>query len=277
MTSTSVELARRMEATDAYNNSEFARTYTRLVGIEGEPALEIAGGWASFAGVDSPMTQAFGVGMTELVTEQDMERLEEFYSSRGAATNIEICPYSDPSLLELVAKRGYRPVEFSNVFVSPVESAGQGAQARDSQLAVRVAGLAEEPVWSRAVATAFLANAEVKPFWLDVFKTFFHMPGMLCFIAELEGVPVGGGLMLLREGVAALATTSIQPEFRNRGAQTALLEARLAVARQRGCDLAMVTTMPGTVSQRNVERQGFRIAYTRCKFIRESESRVNHD
>ncbi|MCX6621649.1 MAG: hypothetical protein NTY38_11355 [Acidobacteria bacterium] len=33
-----------------------------------------------------------------------------------------------------------------------------------------------------------------------------------------------------------------------------------------GCDLAMMCAEPGSVSQRNAERQGFRIAYTRIKW-----------
>ena len=34
-----------------------------------------------------------------------------------------------------------------------------------------------------------------------------------------------------------------------------------------GCDLAMMGAEPGSSSQRNAERQGFRIAYTRTKWI----------
>jgi hypothetical protein len=33
-----------------------------------------------------------------------------------------------------------------------------------------------------------------------------------------------------------------------------------------GCDLAMMVAQPGSASQRNAERKGFRIAYTRTKW-----------
>ena len=72
----------------------------------------------------------------------------------------------------------------------------------------------------------------------------------------------------MREGVASLGGASTLPAFRNRGAQTALLQARLAFAVESGCEVAMVTTLPGTTSQRNVERQGFRVVYTRAKLQR---------
>jgi hypothetical protein len=56
------------------------------------------------------------------------------------------------------------------------------------------------------------------------------------------------------------------PDGRHRGAQLALLAARLNVASGLGCDLAMMAALPGSGSQRNAERNGFRIAYTRTKW-----------
>jgi hypothetical protein len=58
-------------------------------------------------------------------------------------------------------------------------------------------------------------------------------------------------------------------EFRNRGAQKALILERLARAARAGCDQAMVATALGTVSQRNVERHGFSLVYERSKLIRQ--------
>mgnify|MGYP003330870158 CR=1 FL=1 len=58
------------------------------------------------------------------------------------------------------------------------------------------------------------------------------------------------------------------PRARGRGAQNALLAVRLAYARERGCDIAVVGTACGSASPRNAERNGFRIAYTRTKWTR---------
>ena len=93
--------------------------------------------------------------------------------------------------------------------------------------------------------------------------------GAFFFLAEVDGVPAGGGMMSIHQGVASLGGTGTLREFRNRGVQRALLLARLAVAVENGCDLAMVATQPGSGSQRNVERQGFRVVYTRTKFLKE--------
>jgi GNAT superfamily N-acetyltransferase len=66
--------------------------------------------------------------------------------------------------------------------------------------------------------------------------------------------------------VALLAGASTIPAARRQGAQLALLEARLRHAADEGCDLAMIGAQPGSASQRNAERHGFRIAYTRIKW-----------
>jgi hypothetical protein len=68
------------------------------------------------------------------------------------------------------------------------------------------------------------------------------------------------------EGVALMAGAGTIPEARKLGAQLALLESRLRWGAEQGCDIAMMCAAPGSASQRNAERHGFRIAYTRIKW-----------
>jgi hypothetical protein len=42
------------------------------------------------------------------------------------------------------------------------------------------------------------------------------------------------------------------------------------MARRAGCSLAVVTTQPGTQSQANAERQGFRLLYTRAVLVKDA-------
>jgi GNAT superfamily N-acetyltransferase len=86
------------------------------------------------------------------------------------------------------------------------------------------------------------------------------------FLASLEGEPIAAGGLSLDGGVALLAGASTVPAARRRGAQLALLAARIEFAAAQGCDLAMMCALPGSGSQRNAERHGFRIAYTRIKW-----------
>src|SRR5215813_568324 len=102
-------MARRMEGTDALAGVEYARAWAKAHSHDGPFSLAVAGGHAGFSGVDSPVTQAFGLGLNGPVTEADFDSLEEFYRSQGAPVNIETCPLADSSLLSLLNARGYRP------------------------------------------------------------------------------------------------------------------------------------------------------------------------
>ncbi len=84
-----------------------------------------------------------------------------------------------------------------------------------------------------------------------------------CWLAWHDGEPVGAATLAICDGVASLFGASTRVPHRNRGVQHALIAARLAAAVDAGCDLAVVHTEPGSDSQRNVERLGFRLAYTK--------------
>jgi phosphoserine phosphatase len=51
--------------------------------------------------------------------------------------------------------------------------------------------------------------------------------------------------------------------------QRALLDARLAWAREAGCDIAVITTAPGSQSQANAQKYGFALLYARAVLVRE--------
>ena len=96
----------------------------------------------------------------------------------------------------------------------------------------------------------------------------------LPFLAELKSDPIGTGALTIAGDVALLAGASTIPAARRQGVQLALLETRLRYAAQQGCTIAMMVTLPGSGSQRNAERHGFRIAYTRTKWQRDLRSEI---
>jgi GNAT superfamily N-acetyltransferase len=70
-------------------------------------------------------------------------------------------------------------------------------------------------------------------------------------------------------GLAQLCGAATLPAFRRRGIQAALLQRRIHDGAQAGCDLAVVTTQPGSKSQQNVSRQGFALLYARAILLKE--------
>ncbi|HMG56145.1 MAG TPA: GNAT family N-acetyltransferase, partial [Kofleriaceae bacterium] len=82
--------------------------------------------------------------------------------------------------------------------------------------------------------------------------------------ARIAGEVVGGASMRIDDGIAQLTGASTRAAHRRRGVQTALLRVRLAVAARAGCELAVVTTQPGSRSQQNAMRAGFALLYARA-------------
>jgi N-acetylglutamate synthase-like GNAT family acetyltransferase len=85
---------------------------------------------------------------------------------------------------------------------------------------------------------------------------------------------VGAGGLYDHGGVAELGGASTLAAFRRRGVQSALVARRLADAYALGCDSAMVVTAPGATSQRNLQRLGFVVAYTKTVLARANDISV---
>jgi len=257
-------LARRLELTDAHGSAAFARAHAGLFPEVGATSAPFAGGWATFAGADSPITQAFALGLEGPVEEDEVARMEAFFRQRGAPTNVELCPYADPSIVEIFRKRGYTLTEFSNVLARRL-TREDAELSFDDEVRVRHPESHEAQAWAETVARGFFPEGDLPPGIVDLFITSLNSATGTFFLAEIDGQIIGGGVLTIYERVASCGGASTLAAFRGRGAQTALLRARLRYAADKGCDLAMVTTMPGTTSQRNAERQGFRVVYTRSK------------
>lgn len=103
----------------------------------------------------------------------------------------------------------------------------------------------------------------------DMMEAALRMSCATSLLATCSGVDAGGGSLLIHDGVAMLAGAATLPAFRNRGVHTALFDERLKRAREAGCDLAVMGAKPGSGSQRNAERKGFRVAYTKVVMMRE--------
>jgi hypothetical protein len=70
------------------------------------------------------------------------------------------------------------------------------------------------------------------------------------------------------DGIAQLTGAGTVPAHRRHGVQTALLAARLVDAAAAGCDVAVVTTQPGSRWQQNVQRSGFDLLYVRAVLVK---------
>lgn len=266
-------MSRRLERMEAQSNLEFVEARALAFPESRARWLEIAGVHAMFDGAESPLTQTFGLGMTQAVTAEDLQRVEAFFAELGAPVFHEVSPLADPSALALLNARGYEPFEFTSVLFLPIAAFASTVVLASPGLRVRRIGPDEVEHWAATSARGWAESPEVGDFMLTFGRVSARKTSGFSFLAELSGSAIGAGGLAIHEGVALLAGASTVPEGRRRGAQNALLAARLRFAAEQGCDLAMMCASPGSASQRNAERQGFRIAYTRIKWRRRGADR----
>jgi len=226
--------------------------------------MESAGAQVVFNGVDSPVTQTFGLGLFEDLTDAALDTIERFFLDRGAHVDHKVSPLAGVAALRLLCARRYRPIEISSVMVRSVE---QPASESPANIKVRAAAAEEAQLWAEISAKGWAHDhPELEAFIKKVAAIAFEREHGPCFLAELDGQTGAAGALWIRDGIALFSGAATVPEMRRRGLQSALLQERMRYAFDRGCDLAMMVAEAGSESQRNAERKGFRVAYTRIKW-----------
>ena len=187
----------------------------------------------------------------------------------------EVAILGDPSVCALLTRRGYVLENFENVLGLRLPAAN--LPAIGAAIDVSVGTEEHHEAWLDVIVAGFASPDEQgvpshEEFSREVMdRTVGDMAtasGFARYLAYREGVLAGGASLRVCERVAQLCGAATMPAHRRRGVQTALLAARLADAAGRGCDIAVVTTQPGSKSQQNVQRQGFELLYTRAILVR---------
>jgi GNAT superfamily N-acetyltransferase len=266
---TDLALSQRLERAEAKASAAYVESRARGAPSLGAEWRDFGGAYAMFDGVGSPLSQTFGLGLFTAPTREQLESIESFFTTRGAEVFHEVSPLADPSILGVLAERGYHPIELTSVMHQRLTRSPDPAALRmPSAMTIRRVEPGGEDVWAETAARGWSETPESAAFIREFGPVSARAEGALCFVVEWDGYPIAAAVLAIHDGVALLAGASTDPAFRGRGAQAALLITRLDYAQSAGCDLAMMGAAPGSASQRNAERQGFRIAYTRIKWAR---------
>jgi len=261
-------LSQRLERAEGFACAQYAQTRRRQFPESDAEWIECGGAYAVFDGVNSPCTQTFCLGLFEQVSEATLDTVERFFFDHGAPVVHEVSPFAGVVAMKMLCLRGYCPVEMSSVLYRQAERLESSS---NGNVTVGVTERADSELWSEISARGWAADwANEHPELVEYLKEFGSLTTKreqtVCFLAEVDGKPGAAGVLTMHEGVALFGGSSTIPEFRRRGLQTALLEERMRYAFDYECDIAMMVAAPGSNSQRNAERKGFHIAYTRTKW-----------
>lgn len=262
---TGSELARRIEGIEADALRAFAENVRRLHPGAGAVWESLAGGVVAFTGDGSLMNEAKAFGMDNATGEAEIAWLESFFSVRGFPARCAITPYSAAGLLGKLVDRGFAPGEFESMLYQPINGDPIPAPERmDERITIRRATAADRAGWCDILVRCFFPGGhDLTPGMTDFADSSFDAEGLTPYLVLWDGQPAGAGTMSVFGRTALLAGSGTLPEFRGRGLHAAFIARRLADAAARGCDLAVYSAQPGSVSQANAEKLGFRLAYSR--------------
>jgi GNAT superfamily N-acetyltransferase len=213
----------------------------------------------------SPMVNRIvGLGVDEAATEAGLDAALRAIGS-DVTCYVTVAPEARPAeLTGWLLDRGLEPGWGWMTFRRGVEPVP--ARATSLQL-VRV-GATEAQDFGRIVATGYgLPDAVV------TWAAEAHHRGWDCWLALDGGVPAGAAGLFVEEGVGYLGFAATLAEHRGKGAQNALLAARIEHARELGCDVVVTETgerrddLPSN-SYRNILRAGFTEVAVHANWLR---------
>lgn len=221
------------------------------------------GEWAMFgplsvvyAGSGLPINVALGATDEASAAEQ-LPRIEDFFAAHAHPASLLAHSHAHPALLSALAARSYHLDYLLHTY------------ARDLSGEWPAPAFEVEEVtpgeWVELTPMVFGPDSR------EMMRLAASVPDVLRLGVKVGGQWAGFGAVTVMPdqdgGVALLFSAATVPQYRGQGIQTALLAARLHVARERGATLAAVDVTPGSVSERNVRRAGFGLIGARLNFV----------
>jgi hypothetical protein len=193
---------------------------------------------------------------------EELERMESFFRDRGSPCLIDLCALADASVIGHVQTKPYRVVELNNVLARRI-NADEEIPLSDGIEPVTPEHLGQA---GRLILEGF---SEGMPVPEDAVETMRALLEVSHVFWGGESAPLAAAAMGIRNGVALFYGDATLTAGRRSGWQAKLIRARLAAAQREGCDLAIVSVLPGSASHRNYERAGFQLIYRRVNVCRE--------
>lgn len=208
-----------------------------------------------------------GLGVAAPARLEVVDEAEARYRALGARRfMVPVAPGAEPAdLADRLAERGFYR---HNHWIRLVRDVAAPAAAR-SDLAVAELGAAHAEAFGRLEAEAFGHPPEVAA-WN---AALVGRDGWTFLGAFDGGTLAGVGGMFVRSEAAWFGYAATRADCRGRGAQSALIAARLERARAAGCRWCVVETAADTAekpnpSTHNLRRLGFRDAYERPNWVK---------
>jgi len=185
-------LAQRLEMAHAMRGVKYAAAQAWLQPQSGSVVEAMADGFAVYAGPNSPLNKASGIGFSQPVTDEILQLVEHFFERHDCVPYIELCPLADPGLQRLLMARGYRLAQFFNVLARLIPSKPLPI-ALPSRTRISQATSAHADIWIETTARGFDGLEQPSADTLAIMAPNFHSEIATCYLAWVGDQPAAGG------------------------------------------------------------------------------------
>lgn len=205
--------------------------------------------------------RVLGLGLDRPASEGQLDAALAFLD--GVRAYVAVAPDAEPpELARWLEERRHVPdygwTKFSRATADPPKA----------QTELRVERVEDGEPFAEAAVRGF-GSPLVSHEWLAALPS---CEGWQCFVAFDRGEPAGAGALFVTGEIGWVGIGATKPEHRGRGAQSALLAARIAAAAAAGCSVVVTETgepVDGRPngSYRNILRAGFEPQYVRANYV----------
>ncbi|HFJ9453415.1 GNAT family N-acetyltransferase [Bacillus thuringiensis] len=190
-----------------------------------------------------------------------IDEIISYYQSLQIPCRFEITPAQGTAeLFQYLSEKGFYQSSFHTALYSTPR---EDPSLLPSNISVRKLKENEFDVFADIYVRGFNMPSFTKDGVRQNNEILHNKPGWHFFIAEVQNIPAGIGVLYINKGVASLAASATLPEFQRKGCHTALIQKRIETAIESNCHLIVGQARFGSSSQNNMERAHMKIAYTK--------------
>lgn len=227
-----------------------------MMGLPGPHILDTGKAVGIFAGDTSPLTQ-----VTAVRDGADLSMMPDYYRGRTKVWEATISPFAGTEVVDQVIGMGGKLQQYENVTYRTLDD----LPAKPDFDIREMTSPEDRELWGKIANQGFFGGL-VNEMTQQLGFIMANMPNTIRYMAFVDGKPAGTASSFHSDGCVGFGGGAVLPQFRGKGLHAAMIAHRLNVA-PADCDLAILEATPGSTSQRNAERLGFRVAFTMLNFV----------
>lgn len=214
------------------------------------------------------LNRVIGFGINKAVSPSDTEKIFNFYKNHPHPYSISLSPYAKPeNLKDILKENNFTTRNSWNKFYRNCEPVPEP----ETDLRVEEISSKYADDFADIVINVFKNPPELKPnvSQLAGRKNWYH------FLAFHNDLPAAAASMYVNGDTAWFGMATTYPEYRNKGAQSAIIAKRIIKANELGCKWISVETdvhseEKPNPSYLNMLKYGFNLVYKRPNYVHEN-------